>query len=415
MHNIVSSGDLTAVRRPAALEGWTLVATTWLSTVAASLLSPVLPAMSAHFVGTRALDLKISLVATLPAFFIAALAAPAGFVGDRLGHRKMLLWAVCFYGFAGMAPLILASLTAIIATRAAVGITEAVIMTSANALLAACFAGAARRRWLALETATAPISAMVLLALGGMLGQFGWRTPFFVYGIAFAMVALVARLREPGVTKADGTESTKDGQEPEEAHSPADQLPAPFSPRLLAIICLITFLGATAFFITIIQFGFLSAMRGITSTAVIGLWAAVSSGANPVGAGVFALWRRSLPAKLGASLLLFSVGFAMIAWIPSFNFMVAGAAIANLGAGMFLPTMITWALASLPANKRGAGVGAWNTAFFLGQFASPLLVLWLTRSRGSLEGAIGVYSVTLAAGGLAALLCTRARLAGAAS
>src|SRR5471032_2311326 len=81
-------------RLPGAAQGWVLIATAWLSVIASSLIGPVLPTMARVFAAVPAVSLKLSLIATLPALFVALLATPFGAAGDRFGHRRVLFWAV---------------------------------------------------------------------------------------------------------------------------------------------------------------------------------------------------------------------------------------------------------------------------------------------------------------------------------
>ena len=377
----------TSTRPPNAAVAWTLIATTWLSTVAVTLLAPLLPEMTRSFASWRDVNIKISLVATLPALFIAVLAVPAGYLGDRFGHKKLLLGAVAIYGIVGVSPLFLTSLDLIVASRAAVGVTEAVIMTAANALIATYFMGGERQKWLALETGTSPIVATAAMAVGGVFGQSSWRIPFGLYGVAFLMVPAVALLL-PRVASAKREEQASDET---------------FNAIGLAGLCAITLLGSTAFYVTIIQFGFLFESKGPSTPQVIGLWAAVSSIGSPLGALVFGVMRTRSMAKLAASLALFAVGCAIMAIFPEQDAMIGGAFLANLAGGRFLPTMINWALASLPISRKGLGIGAWTTAFFLGEFASPLAVLWLRGGTGSLDGAVAVFGALALLGAIAAL------------
>jgi sugar phosphate permease len=74
---------------------------------------------------------------------------------------------------------------------------------------------------------------------------------------------------------------------------------------------------------------------------------------------------------------------------------------------MILPTLITWAISTLPAAQRGNGTGLWMAASFLGQFLSPLVVLWLRHLTGSLSHAILVYAVACALSGVIAMACLR--------
>jgi hypothetical protein len=76
---------------------------------------------------------------------------------------------------------------------------------------------------------------------------------------------------------------------------------------------------------------------------------------------------------------------------------VAGATVANLGAGMILPTMITWTLSDVPEDRRGQCTGIWMSAAFFGQFLSPQTIVGLKLLSGSLGGAVLAYALASAA------------------
>jgi hypothetical protein len=88
--------------------------------------------------------LMISLVATLPALFIALFVAPFGLLADRVGRRLLLLIGLAIYGVLGVAPYWLNSLQWIVASRAGVGVTEAMITTCSTALIGDYLWGYAR-------------------------------------------------------------------------------------------------------------------------------------------------------------------------------------------------------------------------------------------------------------------------------
>jgi hypothetical protein len=58
---------------------------------------------------------------------------------------------------------------------------------------------------------------------------------------------------------------------------------------------------------------------------------------------------------------------------------------------------MTWALSKLPPHLYGRGNGAWQSSMFVGQFLSPLSVLWLKGLSGSLPRAVLIYGVACAA------------------
>jgi MFS family permease len=384
-----------------AFQGWILVSAAWLSTMANQVVSPILPRMTQHFSDQPSVDVLISLAATLPALFVAILAIPAGMLADRFGHKRLLFSTVLIYGIVGIAPLWLKTLQQIVISRAFVGIAEAAIMTCSTALIGAYFLGTRRERYLALQTGTAPIVAIICTWLGGTLGEANWRNAYMIYFFAFLLIPLTGLfLKEPAVR-----------HQSESASAPAQGTASqPFSwdsmmrdwGKLIGI-CLITVFAMTAFLVTIIQLSFVLTERGMDSPLLIGRWASIAMFANPLGALLFTLipWRPA--PKLTLAFFLFSCGFFIISLSSTWQAAVAGAVIANLGAGMILPTLITWALATISPEQRGRGTGAWQAASFLGQFLSPLFILVLKRMTGSLSGAIMVYAILCCVFGLIAL------------
>jgi MFS family permease len=364
--------------------------------MASAMLSPVLPRMTAYFQQQPGVDLLISLVAGLPALFVALLAWPFGILADRVGHKRVLFWATVVYGVFGTAPVWLRTLPQIVISRGFVGIAEAAIMTCSTTLIGDYFSDGRRARYLALQTGTAPIMAMTVIALGGALGDANWRNPFLAYGFAFALAPLTALLLwEPlraGAAILPGAMET----------APSSQ---PFRWGKLLLICGVTLFAMTAFLITVIQTGFLLTERGLSAPSKIGLWQGIASLANPLGALTFGLVRARVLTKVSSSFALLSLGFFVIALLPGWHSVVLGAVIANYGAGMILPTLITWAITTLPAAQRGTGTGLWMAASFLGQFLSPLVVLGLRHATGSLSGAILVYALACAMSALTAIAC----------
>jgi MFS family permease len=368
--------------------------------MAASMLSPVLPRMRAVFAHEPRVDLLISFTATLPALFLALLSWPYGLLGDRLGHKRLLVLATLLYGLVGTAPLWLDTLPQIVVSRGLVGLFEAAVMTCSTTLIGDYFTAERRSRYLALQTGTAPIASVAVIALGGALGQSSWRGPFIGYGFAFFLIPLTMFLLWEPVRSRDVSFSSA----PESASRRLEPRPETFRWGKLLWICAVTVFVMTAFLIPIIQIGFILTERGLGSPRLIGLWASAASLANPLGALLFGLLRWRSGVKLTLAFALMALGFVTIGTSSSWPAAVSGALIANVGCGMILPTLITWAIALLPPSQRGTGTGLWMAASFLGQFLSPLAVLALRDLAGSLSKAILVYGAACALSALFALI-----------
>jgi MFS family permease len=391
----------TAMQKEAgAFQGWILVSTAWLSTMANQVVSPILPRMTQYFSNQPSVDVLISLAATLPAFFVAILAIPSGILADRYGHKRFLFYAVLVYGFFGTAPLWLKTLPQIVFSRAFVGITEAVIMTCGTALIGDYYSGTRRERYLALQTGTAPIVAIICTWLGGTLGEANWRNAYLIYCFAFLLIPLTGLFLSEPAHRA-GSEIAPDA-------GPASQT---FSWNgfkknwgTLIGICFITIFVMTCFLVTIIQLSFVLTERGMDSPLLIGRWASIAMFANPLGALLFATIPWQPVPKLTLGFFLFSCGFFVISLSSGWQPAIAGAVIANLGGGMMLPTLITWALSAISPEQRGKGTGAWQASCFLGQFLSPLAILALKKTTGSLSRAILIYAFMCCGCGIIALI-----------
>ena len=64
---------------------------------------------------------------------------------------------------------------------------------------------------------------------------------------------------------------------------------------------------------------------------------------------------------------------------------MAGWNATGLGCGITLPAILTSIMAKLSFDQRGRGTGGWQTAFFVGNFLSPVIVLGLTAKLGKLD------------------------------
>jgi len=180
----------------------------------------------------------VPLVLTLPALCIAVLAP---LPGDRrcIGRRRTLIGALVIYSVAGVMPIFLNSLTAIIASRIVVGAMESAVVTASTTLIGDYFHGESRERWLANQTAVASISSIFLALLGGALGNLGWRAPFAAYAVACSTRRLILWTWEPRKVEQPSTELA----------GPA----APFPWRAMLPVALLAVFGGVMFFMMQIQ------------------------------------------------------------------------------------------------------------------------------------------------------------------
>jgi MFS family permease len=386
------------------MTGIALLVPITLSTMAIVLLAPILPGLLNEFAAVPGHDYWVPMILTVPALCVALFSPVAGILGDWFGRRRMLVGSLVVYAFVGVAPVFLTGLGPIIISRIGVGITEALIMVLTTTMIGDYYQGVARDRWLAGQTAAASLSALVFFNLGGQLGRFGWRAPFWVYGGALVMLALVLAFT----------------WEPSEADPEAEAERAPHHgawtgfpwARLMGIIG-ITIYGSVLFYTVQIQAGRGLAVLGMTDPGAIGFHTSVASVGVPLGTFIYSRVGRWRVARL---LLIefaaLTIGFLLMSRAGTPMPFLVGCFINQLGAGMLLPTLLVWAMDGLAFDIRARAAGMWTGAFSVGQFLCPVVVTFSSDRTGGLMGAFGVLSAAAGLGTLAALIAQVRRRGG---
>ena len=328
----------------------------------------------------------------------------AGGLSDRIGRKTLLLVCLALYGVAGTGPTWLDSIDAIIVSRVFVGVAEAGIMACSTALIGDYFSGAQRDRYMSLQTTVASLSAFAFNTIGGVLGQQGWRVPFYVYGLAFVMFALVAVF-------------IWDSRSNPEAHARAVAGDAPgirFRPGLLAWICFVAFVVGSVFMMVPVHLAYMLVDVGTTEPPRIGMAYALNSIGVAAGTLVFG-WYVVARYRVAAQMVIAStgigIGFLLMAAARDYNAMLVGGFVNGFGCGIALPLVVTWNVRELPYARRGFGLGAFFSLNFLGNFANPLLVMPAVAALGKRADVVHYWGLALLAVAVAALIyCfTRAR------
>ncbi|GAA2314174.1 MFS transporter [Streptomyces hawaiiensis] len=370
-----------------------LLAGICLPVLGSTLIAPVLPQMQRHFAATPGSDVLVPMVLALPGLFLALTAPLAGFFADRTNRKLLLLTAMGLYAAVGSAPLYLGPLPAIAASRVLLGACEGVILTCCTTLIGDYWSGARRAKYLSLSTLASSLAATVFLALGGLLGASGWRTPFWMYVLPLLLVVPMARLLwQPPRTTSPGGRAALD----------------PLPRRLILVPCLVTLFGGLFFFLLVVELPFVLDGIGIKSTATVGAVGAVMALATASGAALFPRLAGS-PARVLVPFAFAgtAVGLLVVFATGKVPVVVSGAVITGFSTGLLLPTLLVWAVHRLGYTQRGRGTGWWSCALTFGQFLTPLVVAGLSAAAGGLRPAIGVLAVGAAALSGAVLLGQR--------
>lgn len=390
--------EAARAKEPGFATGVSLLLPITLSTMAIVLLAPILPKLLDEFKEVPNYEYWVPMILTIPALCVALLSPVAGMMGDYFGRRKLLLASFVVYAIVGVLPVLLTDLNHILVSRIGVGITEALIMVLSTTMIGDYYSGAARDKWLAGQTAFASMSAVLFFNLGGQLGAFGWRMPFWVYSSALLMLLLVVLFTwEPG----------KEGNKAEQDAPPrrANWEGFPWS-KMLTVLA-ITVYGSVFFYTVQIQAsGGLTAL-GLTDPARIGFLTSIASIGVPLGTWIYSrIGRLPVPRLLLIEFLLLAAGFLMMSKAGGITGFLVGCFISQLASGLLLPTLLVWAMSLLDFDMRGRGTGLWTGAFTIGQFLSPIFVTVVGKQVGGLLASFGLMSGAALAGALLALVAS---------
>jgi len=365
-----------------------------LSVMGAVLLAPIMPRLFVQFQHVPNADYWVPALLSVPALCIALAAPLIGILADRIGRRRLLMAAMVVYSVFGVAPLVLDDFAAIMATRVVVGICEAVVMVCSTAMIGDLFSPVQRDRWLGNQAATASITAFFLFPLAGWLGEtLGWRGPFLIYASGLLFL--------PGIiwlTWESGKDEAADRQGA--VLTPIHETDVSLPWRHILTVCTTTVVAGIMFYI--LQFQMANAMDslGVGSSAQTGLLLSLASLGVPAGAITFGLVKQyvSVSTLLLIEFSLLAIGFYGMAQASHPGAFIPPAIINQFGAGLLLPTLLTWVMQPLAFAVRGRGTGIWQSTFAGAQFLSTLSFSFvLARVGGNIQSALMVFSA-LAAG-----------------
>ncbi|CDO37948.1 Major facilitator superfamily MFS_1 [Novosphingobium sp. KN65.2] len=395
---------MTAIRQPqfapptqkraGAGQGIVVVLAGFLPILAIVALAPVVPRMIEQFASVPGATTLVPLAVTAPGLMIALFSPLMGWLADRYGRRRLLLVSTFIYGIVGVAPYFLSDLTAIFASRLALGLCEAAILTVTNTLIGDYYAQDQRRTWLMFQAAVGPVFGVSVLTFSGYLAAINWHVPFLIYAVALPIfLAMLAFIYEPDVEHARGSHDNG----------------AAFPVRHVVLSGAVTLVSASLYYVYIVQVGLAFGGIGVTSPETVGMLIGIAN----IGVFLGGLLFKPISAKLPSSwqiaifLSLMGAGMAGIGLARSEQVMTLAACLQQLGAGILIPALVLWAMNGLPAQHRGRGMGIWSACFFLGQFTSPLLVTGVGAFTSGIGGAFLALGVAALLGALAARVFAR--------
>jgi EmrB/QacA subfamily drug resistance transporter len=119
----------------------------------------------------------------------AAFLNPAGRLGDRYGHRRILLWGLAVFTLGSAACGLSGSFALLVGFRVVQALGAAMLMPSSLALLLAAVPASRRAKAVSTWSAVGAMAAALGPPVGGLLVEFSWRWIFFV-NVPLGLLAL---------------------------------------------------------------------------------------------------------------------------------------------------------------------------------------------------------------------------------
>ena len=156
----------------------------------------VFPAVKADL-GLRDAELGLAASAFIVVYMIVT--PVAGYLGDRFHRPRLVAAGVALWSAATLGSGAASTFSALLLSRALVGIGEASYSPLSSAMIADSFEPARRGSSLAIFNVAVPVGSALGYLLGGLIAShFGWRAAFYLVGAPGLLLAVViARLRDP--------------------------------------------------------------------------------------------------------------------------------------------------------------------------------------------------------------------------
>ena len=328
--------------------------------------------------------------------WVYAGAAPlAGWAGDRMQRRHLILGGCLFWSFVTVTTAWCTKLWHFITVRALEGFGETFYYPASMSLVSAYHGAKTRSRAMAFHQSSVYVGTIGGSWVGALMAQhYGWRTGFYCFGILGMLLAgmLYFFLREPSA-QVDHTGSSSSSNLAPEVGSAGFWETLRFiavhpSARLLMVAFVLANFVATLFLVwtptfLMEKFGYKLGAAGLTATVFIHL----ASAATVPLAGWLADWgiQRHPGARMfvqAGGLLVGSVCVAWVGWTQDRTSLMIAMTAFGVCKGFYDSGIFAALYDVVPANSRATSAGIMNTVGWTGGALGPLYAGMMSTRAG---------------------------------
>jgi len=346
----------------------------------------VFPKLSEEFGFSKT---ELGLIGSAFMWVYAACAPLAGFIGDRVARKHLILGGCLFWSFVTVTTGWCNKLWHFVTVRALEGFGETFYFPASMSLVSDYHAATTRSRAMSLHQSGVYIGTILGSWAGAWFAvQWGWRIGFYFFGIAGMVLSLVLYrfLREPRRGQMEATPAAM-ASKPTVGEALRDIFRTP-----TALLLMMAFVGANfvaTIFLTwtptflVEKFQFKLTTAGLSGTLFIHLASAMCVPVAGWVADRCARWRpggRMLPQAVG---LLVGAGFVMLVGkTTEISTLILAMTVFGVCKGFYDAGIFASLYDVVPIRSRATAAGIMNTVGWGGGALGPLLTGWYAQHGG---------------------------------
>jgi predicted MFS family arabinose efflux permease len=347
--------------------------------MALSTLSPVLPKMEADLSHTDIDQILVKMVIGIVGIGVMLGAPIAGYMGDRMNRPRIMTWAFAVFAVVGASGYFIENLWLMVATRFIMAWAGATALTIGFAMAGDIKDEAVRRHYMGLAVSIASFTALLTVALGGALGDKGWRLTFLVFLFPLPLSLFAYLQSQTSKSKPHGQDSGTTKK-------------IPF--RLPLGLMLLALGGGILQYIPLTYLAFYMRSLNITSSTTVGMALVALAVPITISSSLFGAVRArvSSTAAFGMTFALIGFGGAGIALSQNFTGVAASLFIMGVGSGWFIPNLVVSTTEAADVSTRARSVGLVKAANMSATFVCIAIAEPIMRIGG-----IGAVFMAMAA------------------
>lgn len=364
----------------------TILAASFLQTMASSATSPVMTMIKGEFPQSPMSTIQLTM--TLPSVFIMLVSFFVISLLKRFQLKTLTIYGIVLYLIGGIGGVFVRSLAALLVLRSVMGIGLGLFCPMLPILISRCFAGQRRTNMMGYLQSANFLGGMAGTAIGGMLAAAGWRNAFWVYlfGVP-ALILVIVTLKSSG-PQENGQNTAREAGTPEIAEAAAKS-EIPLTSWFLGLAMV---LHGMLLFKVPLSASSLFANLGINHPGRSGMAVAVLYGGSFLAGLFMGRIRRLLKrAAFPCACLLLAFSFLLLGICASEYYIFAGALLLGIGSGVFAPMLYALVPELIQPHAIPVTMTILNAALYLGMFLSPYASAMI-KNAGSGSWAFDFYS-----------------------